>query len=90
MCTCLCVLARRFLSREKKLNLLEGETGMSSRPPWARISGLCNAGDTQQPTMGGSKSSRGVRVKVGVAGQSHSRKQQGFCASLPRHLEVTV
>lgn len=32
--------------------------------------------------MGGSKSSQGIKEKIGGAGQSYSRKQQGFGVSL--------
>lgn len=64
MCTLRCVLASRFLSREKKLNLSGGEKAVSSRPPQAHPSALCDAGDTQQPTVGGSRSSQGVRGRV--------------------------
>lgn len=62
-----------------------GRKERSERPPLgAARSGFRGAGDKQQQTWReGSKSSQGVKEKVGGAGQSYSRKQQGV-------LRVTV
>lgn len=59
----LCVLARRFLSREKKLNLWEGKTELGC--PW-----LCTSpGFLVLGSRRGEASAQGVKEKAGGAGQ---------------------
>ena len=91
MRTFLCVLARRFLSREKKLNLWEGKDGNERLPLAVHATDFAIA-RTYSSKREGSESTQGVKEKFGGAGQSYSRKQQGADSACDCHgtLEVTV
>ena len=90
MRTFLCVLARRFLSREKKLNLWEGKDGNERLPLAVHLTGFAIA-RTYSSKREGSESTQGVKEKAGGAGQSYSGKQRGVDSACDCHgtLEVT-
>lgn len=85
MCTFLCVLARRFLSREKKLNLLEGKERNESLPFAVHFT-VCAMPGTESSKREGSKSIQGVKGKVGVQVRVILESSRGFCVSLSQSL----
>ena len=90
MRTFLCVLARRFLSREKKLNLWEGKDGNERLPLAVHVTGFAIARDVQQQTWGERISSRCGRKGWGC-GSELFRKAAGVDSTCDCHgtLEVT-